>query len=121
MAGYENNYADKCAESSPGYPGVTNADYSGLYAKTTQACSTGSHAQQVNFDPNYVIDQLFTYHPADPSTGQKFETLREAAKYFAKVIANNVPGGPDRTAAIRKVREAVMTANAGISLGGLSL
>lgn len=69
-------------------------------------------------DPNYVIDQLFT---ANPSTGPKFEIIREAAKYFAKVIVSNVPAGSDRTAAIRKLREAVMTANAGISLGGLSL
>lgn len=73
------------------------------------------------YSTDYVIDQLFTYHPANPSTGPKFETLREAAKYFAKVIVANTPAGADRTAAIRKLREAVMTANAGISLGGLSL
>jgi len=73
------------------------------------------------FDENYVIAQLFTYHPANMFTQPKFETVREAAKYFARVLLNNVPAGADRTAAIRKVREAVFTANAGISLGGLSL
>jgi hypothetical protein len=72
-------------------------------------------------DENYIVEQLFTYHPANQFTQPKFETIREAAKYFAKVLFNNVPAGADRTAAIRKLREAVMTANAGISLGGLSL
>jgi len=101
---------------SPEYPGSgNNADYSGMYAQQSQqACSYSP-------SPDYIIDQLFTYHPATPFTGPKFEALREAAKYFAKVIVNNVPVGADRTAAIRKLREAVMTANAGISLGGLSL
>lgn len=67
------------------------------------------------------LEQIFKYHSPNPSTGPKFETLREAARHFAKVILMNVPPGADRTAAIRKVREAVMTANAGVSLGGLSL
>ena len=67
------------------------------------------------------LDQIFKYHPPNPSTGPKFETLREAARHFAKVILMNVPPGADRSAAIRKVREAVMTANAGVSLNGLNL
>jgi|SRR5579872_878407 len=91
------------------FPGNT----AGLYAAQTQTNQA--------YSPEYVIDQLFTYHPATPYTGPKFEALREAAKYFAKVIMNNVPAGSDRTTAIRKLREAVMTANAGISLDGLSL
>ncbi len=67
------------------------------------------------------LDQIFKYHPPNPSTGPKFETLREAARHFAKVILMNVPPSADRSAAIRKVREAVMTANAGVSLNGLNL
>lgn len=67
------------------------------------------------------IGQIFTYHPATPYTGPKFENLREAAHHFAKVILLNVPRGADRTAAIRHVRDAVMTANAGVSLDGMSL
>src|SRR5258708_1525342 len=63
------------------------------------------------FDENYVIAQMFTYHPANMFTQPKFETIREAAKYFARVLLNNVPVGADRSAAIRKVREAMMTAN----------
>lgn len=86
--------------------------------------TTGLLSQQASgekYDTSYVIDQIFTYHAANPFTQPKFEALHEAAKYFAKVIVNNVPAGADRTAAIRKLHEAVMTATAGISLGGLSL
>lgn len=72
-------------------------------------------------DESYIIEQLFTYHPVSPFTAQKYETIREAAKYFAKVLLANTPAGADRTAAIRKLREAVFTANASIALGGLGL
>ena len=72
-------------------------------------------------DKSSYVEQLFSYHPANPSTGPKYDNIREAAKYFAKVIIVNTPPGSDRSAAIRKLREAVMTANAGIALGGLSL
>lgn len=70
---------------------------------------------------SYIVEQLFSYHPTNPSTGPKYDNIREAAKYFAKVIIVNTPPGSDRSAAIRKLREAVMTANAGIALCGLSL
>jgi len=70
---------------------------------------------------NEVIERLFTYQPPSFETNRQYETIREAAKYFAKVIVANVPLGADRVAAIRKVREAVMTANAGIALDGVGL
>ena len=41
------------------------------------------------------------------------------AKEFAGVLYANTPGCADKTAALRKVREAVMTANAAIALKGL--
>jgi len=66
------------------------------------------------------LNEIFTYHPATPVTGPKFEHLREAARHFAKVILLNVPAGADRTCALRHVRDAVMTANAGVSLDGLA-
>jgi hypothetical protein len=45
----------------------------------------------------------------------------QAAKNFAEVILANCPSGADRSDAIRKIREARMTANAAIALNGLSL
>lgn len=95
-------------------------DHSGAYAKV-QAEQQAQTQCANSIDPNYVIDQLFTYHAPTYDSRQKFEIIREAAKLFAKILYREVPASADRTAAIRKLREAVMTANAGISLGGLSL
>lgn len=47
----------------------------------------------------------------------RMESISGAAMNLARTIANTVPPGADRSAAIRKLREAVMTANAGIVLG----
>lgn len=68
-----------------------------------------------------IITDLFTYHSPDPDTMQRYETIRDAAKHLALVIWKNCPYGADRTAAIRKLRETVMTANAAIALNGASL
>lgn len=68
-----------------------------------------------------IIADLFKYHPPTLEAAQKYETIRDAAKHFALVIWKNCPYGSDRTAAIRKLRETVMTANAAIALDGLSL
>ena len=64
-----------------------------------------------------AIEELFTYH--QPTEAQKglYLDIREAGKNLARVIDASCPPGPDRTAAIRKLREAVMTANACIATG----
>jgi hypothetical protein len=61
------------------------------------------------------INRWFTYHPPVGSQPARYALLRDAAKAFAFAIVENVPDCADRTAAIRKVREAVMTANAAIA------
>jgi hypothetical protein len=59
---------------------------------------------------------LFTYHPpADRRVTDRYETIRGAALTLARIIIASCPGGADCEAAIRKVREAVMTANAAIA------
>lgn len=68
-----------------------------------------------------IIADLFTYHSPNPETMQQYETVRDAAKHLALVIWKNCPYGADRTAAIRKLRETVMTANTAIALNGISL
>lgn len=99
-----------------------------LYAEKTYAPQDcyGQAAQQAYspvpaMSPEAVIDHIFTYHSPTLTTLPKFQAIREAGKYFAKVILQNVPYGQDRLTAILKVREAVMTANAGISLDGVQL
>ena len=60
----------------------------------------------------------FTYHKPEGDQAKRYEEIRTAAAGFAKVIVDNTPASADQTAAIRKVREAVMTANASIACGG---
>jgi hypothetical protein len=64
------------------------------------------------------LENWFTYHPPSPEQQQQYVAIRDAAKRFAEVVASNTPPSPDQTAAIRKIREAVMTANAAIACDG---
>lgn len=61
------------------------------------------------------LEKWFTYHAPKGDQPARYVAIREAAKNLAKVIFDNVPPSADRTAALRKVREAVMTANAAIA------
>lgn len=65
------------------------------------------------------LDHIFSYHaPTGPDQLAKYQKLRDAAKTFAQAILDNSPQCADQTAAIRHVREAVMTANAAVALDG---
>lgn len=68
--------------------------------------------------PGPSIEDLFTYHSPTADQPKRYEDLRHAARHLAYAIDNLCPDGPDKTAAIRKLREAVMTANASIALEG---
>lgn len=61
------------------------------------------------------LDNWFTYHAPTEDQQAKYILLRDGAKKFAETILFCAPAGPDQTAAIRKIREAVMTANAAIA------
>lgn len=65
-----------------------------------------------------VLENWFTYHAPAPDQLTAYAKLRSAALEFAQAINDLVPDSADKTAAIRKVREAVMTANAAIACGG---
>lgn len=64
--------------------------------------------------PMSEIEAWFTYHAPTEEQIPKLVAVREEAKKFARVIEANVPASADRTAALRKLRECVMTANAAI-------
>lgn len=49
---------------------------------------------------------------------EDYRAIREAAKVFAATILEHSPKCDDQAVAIRKVREAVMSANASIALKG---
>ena len=62
------------------------------------------------------LDDVFTYHPPTPEQAKAYENIRATARELVEVILNACPDCADKSAAIRKVREAVMTANAAIAL-----
>ena len=66
------------------------------------------------------LGALFAYHPPDvpPHVGQtgRYVVIRDRARSLAAAIMGCCPDCADRSAAIRKVREAMMTANAAIAL-----
>lgn len=64
------------------------------------------------------IEEMFTYHAPTGDQPNRYEAIRSGAKSLALTIVNLTPASPDQTAAIRKLRECVMTANAAIALEG---
>jgi len=64
------------------------------------------------------LNDVFSYHSPQGDQAKQYETIRAAARGFAEVILVECPGCADRSDALRKVREAVMTANASIALQG---
>lgn len=63
-----------------------------------------------------LLNEQFTYHAPQGDQTERYQEVRAAGLHLAKAIARNVSPSADRTAAFRKVREAVATANAGIAL-----
>jgi hypothetical protein len=64
------------------------------------------------------LNNTFSYHKPEGDQPQRYEQIREAGKFFAEVVILNTPPSADQAAAIRKIREAVMTANAAIACNG---
>lgn len=70
-------------------------------------------ARSIAEDP--IIENIFTYHAPEGDQPERYQLIRQSAKQFAYTIHVLCEPGPDRTAAIRHIREAVMTANASIA------
>jgi len=64
------------------------------------------------------LDNWFTYHSPSPEQIPYYQAVRDAGRKLAEAILENTPLSADQTAAIRHVREAVMTANAAIACDG---
>lgn len=60
----------------------------------------------------------FTYHSPTPAKAEAYEAIRRAGLELATAISELTPECADQSAAIRKVREAVMTANAALATDG---
>jgi hypothetical protein len=63
-------------------------------------------------------DDVFKYHAPSADQIPKYEAIREAGKHFCRAVEENTPRCADQSAAIRKIREAVMTANSAVALNG---
>lgn len=64
------------------------------------------------------LKHWFTYHPPKGDDPKKYEAIREAGLAFAEVVCDHTPECADQTVAVRKIREAVATANAAIACEG---
>jgi hypothetical protein len=65
------------------------------------------------------LTDVFTYHAPTEAQKANYLEIRSAAKVLAEAILENTPQCADQQAALRHVREAVMTANAAVALEGL--
>jgi hypothetical protein len=64
------------------------------------------------------LKDVFSYHAPLVTQLDQYSALRTAARDFAETILDNTPTCADQQAALRHVREAVMTANAAVALKG---
>lgn len=64
------------------------------------------------------IKKVMDYHPWDNPKIQKGNLVREVLGNAIKIIIENVPPSPDRSVAIRKLREARMDCNSAITHDG---
>jgi hypothetical protein len=65
------------------------------------------------------LPAIFTYHAPTGDQPAKYQAIRDKALEMAQVIVASTPTSADQTAAIRLLRESVMTANAAVALNGL--
>lgn len=68
-----------------------------------------------------ALEAFFTYHAPTDEDKAKYDEINKAALAFAATVMGLCPKGPDRSAAVRMIREARMTANAAIACRGAKL
>ncbi len=77
-----------------------------------------THAAELTADVEAAIDDAFEYHAWSRQQQAQGDEVRQALAAAVKVIVRCVPPGPDRTVAIRKIREARMDCNSAITFNG---
>jgi hypothetical protein len=75
-------------------------------------------AAQLTPDVDKTIEDMFTYQSWGMDKIQKGNVVRDALASAVRKIIEVVPPGPDRTVAIRKIREARMDCNSAITFDG---
>jgi hypothetical protein len=99
-------------ETSPTTGGTTKAATPGTIPSDTW---TGTPTTPLTLDN---VEDAFTYHAWQPDQTAAGKQVVDALVTAAKVILNVVPPGPDRSVAIRKLRETRMDCNSAITHGG---
>lgn len=61
------------------------------------------------------LDRFFGYCAPDNDQAKRHQYIRDGGKQFAELVLHLTPRGADQEAAVRKIREAVMVANAAIA------
>lgn len=64
------------------------------------------------------LENWFSHHAPTEEQVPRFQAIRNAGLNLAEVIVLNTPPSEDQSAAVRLVREAVMTANSAIACEG---
>jgi len=64
------------------------------------------------------LDNWFTYNSPVAGQEDKYQAIRKAGLLLALTIVKECPDCADTTAAVMKVRQAVMIANQAIACGG---
>lgn len=77
-----------------------------------------TRATELTPEIDAAINDAFEYHPWDEKQILAGKLVRAVLADAVKMIVKHVPPGPDRTVAIRKIREARMDANSAITHGG---
>lgn len=77
-----------------------------------------TRAKELTKDVDNAVDDMFFYHRWDDDQVARGALVRESLSEAVREIIINVPPRPDRTAAIRKIREARMDCNSAITHGG---
>ncbi len=81
----------------------------------------GTKWSDVEARPMSEAEQLanwFSYHPPIQDQAQRYEQIRAGGLRVAQLLVQLCPPSADRSAALRKIREVVYTANASIACGG---
>lgn len=74
------------------------------------------HPNDLSVEQKQELDNLFSYHRPFGDQPARYEAIRAKAKELAAVILLSTPKSADQSAALRKLRECVMTANAAIAI-----
>lgn len=95
---------------------TTMADHSAEQQANDNAITTSykGHARAIR---QVDLDTMFTYHSPKGDQQARYMSIRVCGKMLAEMIVDCCPPSADTTAAIRLLRESIMTANQSIACG----